>query len=30
MKMGPSVMRPYVHRLDRAILTLYNYIGKIL
>ena len=30
IKMGPSVMRRYVHRLDRAIPTLYKYIDKIL
>ena len=29
-KMGPSVMRRYVQRLDRAAPTLYKYIGKIL
>ena len=28
--MGTSVMRRYVHRLDRAVPTLYKYIGKIL
>ena len=28
--MGPSVMRQYVHKLDRGIPTLYKYIGKIL
>ena len=28
--MGPSVMRRYVHKLDRAVPTLYKYIGKIL
>ena len=28
--MGPSVMRRYVYRLDRAVPTLYIYIGEIL
>ena len=28
--MGPSFKRQYVHKLDRAIPTLYKYIGKIL
>ena len=28
IKMGPSVMRRYAHRLGRAVPTLYKYIGK--
>ena len=30
IKMGPSVMRRYVHILERAVPTLYKYIGRIL
>ena len=30
IKFGPSVMRQYVQKLDRAVPTLYKYIGKIL
>ena len=30
IKMGPSLMRRYVHRLDRAIPTLYKNNDKIL
>ena len=30
IKIGPSVMRRYVYKLDRAVPSLYNYIGKIL
>ena len=30
IKMGPSVMRRYVQRLNRAVPTLYKYIGKTL